>query len=160
MVVSLVGLTLFPAAGAPVWRGMFDAKDLDMEALRKHVDPGGGTIFADAACGSPAFDAAFRRFAAELFPSNPLVPIPKDDELFSNKVFFDLKDAQYTKAAGGGKDYPQLEGVKINGHWSIIYSKLDIGCALERHSGLDCKGYTYESALRIAANVVIYATLP
>ncbi|WP_165073476.1 DUF4159 domain-containing protein [Paludisphaera rhizosphaerae] len=132
----------------------------DMEALRKHVDPGGGTIFADAACGSPGFDAAFRRFAAELFPNNQLVPIPKDDELFSNKVFFDLKDSQYTKAAGGGKDYPQLEGVKINGHWSIIYSKLDIGCALERHSGLDCKGYTYESALRIAANVVIYATLP
>lgn len=47
MVVSLVGLTLFPAAGAPVWRGMFDAKDLDMEALRKHalalLDHGMGT---------------------------------------------------------------------------------------------------------------------
>lgn len=132
----------------------------DMEALRKHIDPGGGTIFADAACGSPGFDASFRRFAAELFPNNPLVPIPKDDELFSEKVYFDLKDSQYTKAAGGGKDYPQLEGVKVNGHWSIIYSKFDIGCALERHSGLDCKGYTYESALRIAANVVIYSTLP
>ncbi|MDG3007313.1 DUF4159 domain-containing protein [Paludisphaera mucosa] len=132
----------------------------DLDALRKHVDPGGGTIFADAACGSPGFDASFRRFAAELFPNNPLIPIPKDDELFSEKVYFNLKDAQYTKAAGGGKDYPQLEGVKINGHWSIIYSKFDIGCALERHSGLDCKGYVYESALRIAANVVIYSTLP
>jgi len=131
-----------------------------MEALRKHLDPGGGTIFADAACGSPGFDASFRRFVAELFPNNALVPIPKDDELLSEKVFFDLKDAQYTKAAGGGKDYPQLEGVKINGHWAVIYSKLDIGCALERHSGLDCKGYTYESALRIAANIVIYSTLP
>jgi Domain of unknown function (DUF4159)/Prenyltransferase and squalene oxidase repeat len=132
----------------------------DVDALRKHVEPGGGTIFADAACGSPAFDASFRRLVAELFPNNPLVPIPKDDELLSTKVFFDLKDVQYTKAAGGSKDYPQLEGVKINGHWSIIYSKYDIGCALERHSALDCKGYTYDSALRIAANIVIYATLP
>lgn len=132
----------------------------DMEALRKHLDPGGGTIFADAACGSPGFDAAFRRFAAELFPDKPLVPIPKDDELFTTQVGLDLKDCQYTKAAGGGVDYPQLEGVKINGHWSIIYSKYDIGCALERHSGLDCKGYTHESALRIAANIVIYSTLP
>ena len=26
----------------------------------------GGTLFADSACGSPAFDTAFRRFAAEL----------------------------------------------------------------------------------------------
>ena len=32
--------------------------------------------------------------------------------------------------------------------------------ALERHSGLDCKGYSYDSALKIAANIVIYATLP
>jgi hypothetical protein len=42
----------------------------------------------------------------------------------------------------------------------VIYSKLDIGCALERHSGPDCQGYDHESAARIAANVVIYSTLP
>jgi hypothetical protein len=67
---------------------------------------------------------------------------------------------QYTKAAGGGVDFPQLEGVRINGHWAIIYSKYDIGCALERHTGIECKGYTYESALKIAGNIVIYSTLP
>ncbi len=132
----------------------------DLEALRKHLDPGGGTIFADAACGSAAFDASFRRFVAELFPDNPLVPIPKDDDLLSEQTYFDLKDSQYTKAAGGGQDFPQLEGIKINDRWAIIYSKYDLGCALERHTGLDCKGYTYESAIKIAANIVIYATLP
>jgi hypothetical protein len=134
----------------------------DLDALRHHIEPGGGTLFADAACGSEAFDAAFRRFVAELFPgdANKLVPIPRDDPLLSTKVGFDLSDSQYSKAAGGGKDLPQLEGVKIGGHWAIIYSKYDIGCALERHSGLDCKGYNYESALKIAANIVIYATLP
>ena len=131
-----------------------------IDALRRHLEPGGGTLFADAACGSPAFDAAFRRFVAELLPDNPLVPIPRDDELYTAKVGFDLADCQYTKAAGGGKDFPQLEGVKINGHWAVIYSKLDLGCALERHSGIDCKGYTYESAVRIAGNIVIYSTLP
>jgi hypothetical protein len=141
-------------------RAAFSFPPDDLDALRKHLEPGGGTLFADAACGSPAFDAAFRRFVAELLPNNPLVPIPKDDELFSTKVGFDLADSQYTKAAGGGKDFPQLEGVKINGHWAIIYSKYDIGCALERHSGLDCKGYSYDSALKIAANIVIYSTLP
>ncbi len=52
----------------------------DLDALRQHLEPGGGTIFADAACGSPAFDAAFRRFVAELLPNNPLVPIPHDDD--------------------------------------------------------------------------------
>jgi hypothetical protein len=132
----------------------------DLDALRRHLDPGAGTLFADAACGSPAFDAAFRRFVAELMPNNPLVPIPRDDPLFTIQVGADLSKVQYTKAAGGGRDFPQLEGVKINGHWVIIYSKFDIGCALERHTGIECKGYTYESALKIAGNIVIYSTLP
>jgi len=59
-----------------------------------------------------------------------------------------------------GKDLPQLEGVKINGHWAVIYSKLDIGCALGRHPGPHRQGYTPESALRVATNVIVYATLP
>jgi hypothetical protein len=132
----------------------------DLAALRRHLEPGGGTLFADAACGSAAFDAAFRKFVAELLPTNSLVPIPRDDALFTTKVGFDLSDVRYTKAAGGGRDYPVLEGVKLNDHWAIIYSKYDIGCALERHTGLDCKGYVHESAVKIAANIVIYATLP
>ena len=37
LVVSLVGLTLFPAAGAPIWRQFFDADDLDAEAMRLHT---------------------------------------------------------------------------------------------------------------------------
>ncbi|MDI9240819.1 TetR/AcrR family transcriptional regulator [Lysobacter sp. LF1] len=37
LMVSLVGLTLFPAAGAPIWRRMLQADDLDFEALRRHT---------------------------------------------------------------------------------------------------------------------------
>jgi hypothetical protein len=136
----------------------FDRQDLD--ALRRHLDPGGGTLFADAACGSAAFDAAFRHFVTELLPTKPLIPIPRGDELYTKRVGADLSDVQYTKAAGGGRDFPQLEGIQINNHWAIIYSKFDIGCALERHTGIECKGYTYESALKIAGNIVIYSTLP
>jgi Domain of unknown function (DUF4159)/A-macroglobulin TED domain len=132
----------------------------DIQALRTHLDPGSGTLFADAACGSAAFDASFRLLVAKILPDHPLVPIPRDDPLFSAKVGFNLKDVEYTAAAGGGRGFPQLEGVKFNDHWAIIYSKFDIGCALERHTGVDCKGYTHASAARIAANIVIYATLP
>jgi Domain of unknown function (DUF4159)/Prenyltransferase and squalene oxidase repeat len=140
-------------------RGALSFPKEDLDALRHHLETG-GTLFADAACGSQAFDAAFRRFAAELMPDRKLEPIPKDDEIYNLDGGFDLKDCQYTKAAGGGKDFPQLEGIKINGHWAVIYSKLDLGCALERHSGIDCKGYSFESAVRIAGNIVMYSTLP
>lgn len=37
LVVSLVGLTLFPAAGAPIWRGIFDADDIGTVAVRDHA---------------------------------------------------------------------------------------------------------------------------
>lgn len=37
LVVSLIGLTLFPVAGAPIWRRMFDADDLNAADLRDHT---------------------------------------------------------------------------------------------------------------------------
>ena len=141
-------------------RAAVDFSEDDRVALRRHLTPGGGTLFADAACGSPAFDAAFRRFVADLLPSNPLVPIPKDDDLYTRKVGYDLADARLTPAAGGKADFPELEGVKIDGRWAVIYSKLDLGCALQKQAGIECRGYVHESALRIATNIVLYATLP
>ncbi|MGN6518424.1 MAG: TetR family transcriptional regulator [Dokdonella sp.] len=36
-VVSLIGLTFFPAASAPIWRSLFQASDIDAEALRAHT---------------------------------------------------------------------------------------------------------------------------
>jgi hypothetical protein len=141
-------------------RAAVEFSEEDKSALRRHLNPGGGTLFADAACGSPAFDAAFRRFVAELMPNNPLVPIPKHDDFYTKKLGYDLSDAKRTPAAGGMSDFPDLEGVQIDGRWAIIYSKLDLGCALQKQAGIECKGYTHESALRIATNIVLYATLP
>lgn len=136
----------------------FNAEELS--ALRRHLEPGGGTIFADAACGSVPFDTAFRKFIAQLLPGHPLEPIPPEDDLYTLAVGYDLSDVEFTKAAGGKRGRPLLEGVKINGHWAVIYSKLDIGCAMQRLQGIDCKGYSHDSAIKIATNIVIYSTLP
>ena len=37
LMVSLVGLTLFPAAGAPIWRRLFNADDLNFDTVRLHT---------------------------------------------------------------------------------------------------------------------------
>ena len=37
LVVSLVGLTMFPAAGAPIWRAVFEAGDIDAGVLLRHT---------------------------------------------------------------------------------------------------------------------------
>ena len=129
--------------------------------------PSAGTSNPAAAPSSPTPPAAARRStprsassSPSCCPTTPSCPIPRDDEIYTKKVGYDLSDVQYTQGRRRRPGLPQLEGVKLNGHWAIIYSKYDIGCALERQQGLDCKGYTHESALRIAANIVIYATLP
>lgn len=37
LVASLIGQTMFMAASAPIWRGIFDAGDVDADALCNHV---------------------------------------------------------------------------------------------------------------------------
>ena len=132
----------------------------ELAALRRHLEPGGGMIFADAACGSEAFDASFRKTVAEMLPDHPLTPIPTDDEIYNKNIGYDLSDVQTTRLLGDKVGYPVLEGVKLNGHWAIVYSKYDIGCSLETPRGVDCKGYIHESAIRIATNMVHYSMLP
>ncbi len=56
--------------------------------------------------------------------------------------------------------FPSSKGSRSTTTGRSSTRSIDIGCALERHTGLDCKGYTHASAAKIAANIVIYATLP
>ncbi len=37
LMTSLVGLTMFPAAGAPIWRQIFEADDLGVDDVRRHA---------------------------------------------------------------------------------------------------------------------------
>ena len=47
------------------------------------------------------------------------------------------------------RNYPvMLEGIKVDGRWVVIYSKYDIGCAIEGHKAADCLGHDKESALQ------------
>lgn len=37
LMTSLIGLTLLPIAGAPIWRSIFDAEDLGLDDIRMHA---------------------------------------------------------------------------------------------------------------------------
>jgi hypothetical protein len=133
----------------------------------------GGLLLADACCGKEAFDKAFRAFIHDLFPKEEfpegkapdLVTIPHDDPLFSaelNGVKLDENSIQCREERGKEprRMRPALEGVKIGKRWVVIYSKYDIGCALEKHQSGDCRGYSYESALLLARAAVLYQFRP
>jgi hypothetical protein len=145
-------------------RSQFSFNEEQITRLREHLQRG-GTLFADACCGREPFDTAFRALAKRLFPESELKQIPVTHELFGNTpggsdpIGYDLSRVQYTKTMPRTEGEPFLEGIELDGRLVVIYSKYDIGCALERHQGSDCRGYTHESAVKIATNVILYALL-
>ncbi len=146
-------------------RKRFTFGEADLDNLRVALKSG-GLLLADACCGSAAFDTAFRENVAKLFPDAKLEPIPADDELFGAKLtgtaLTSVKRRDKASAAGTTDDgfrdvQPALEGVRLDGRWVVIYSKYDLGCALEGHKSSDCLGHTRDSALQIATAAVLYA---
>lgn len=154
-------------------REKFDFKDADLKMLKANLDDG-GLLFADACCGKKMFDESFRKMIEQMYGKNALVKINVEEELDPA----DPKEGPqrirlYSKALNGtaittvkrrteaGKGYesvaPDLEGVKVGDRWVVIYSRYDIGCALEKHQSTDCLGHDYESALKLGAAVIQYA---
>ncbi len=139
-----------------------DAKTL--ERMRFALD-NGGLLLADAGCGASAFDGPFRDFVKQLWPDRKLEKVPLNDRLYGkglNGTAIDKVKCRRRTADGKPesemKDVePELEGVKHNGRWVILYSRYDLGCALQKHGSTDCVGHDYDSALRLARAAVLYA---
>lgn len=139
------------------------AKD-GLEALQLNLRSG-GLLFADACCGRSEFDAGFRDLAKALFPEAKLERVPLDDPLFARETSGEALTESAIKlrfeAGQGFKNSPPvLEGIRHDGRWVVLYSKYDVGCALERHQSPDCRGYDPESALKISRAAVLYALSP
>lgn len=150
-------------------RGKFTTPQKEFLVDLKFTLERGGVLLADAACGSPSFDKSFRKLIETLWPEKKLEPIRvedavKTDGLFSREINGEpLRLVRYRGRDSKGnpmKKYqdgpPQLEGLKINGRWAVIYSKFDIGCALEKHNSTTCVGYDHESAKKLGRAVVMY----
>ena len=148
-------------------RSAFEERAQDLKPLHFNLTSG-GLLLADACCGSPRFDAAFRKFMDVLWAEEKLKleAIPPTDELFSGelngKKIVSVR-CRRPSADGKGVDpvyrdvAPALEGIKYNGRWVVIYSKYDLGCALEHTTSSDCLGHDYDSAVRLGTAAVLYA---
>jgi hypothetical protein len=140
----------------------FDAGDL--KDLRFNLETG-GLLLADACCGKDAFDQSFRKFVGELLPRAKLEQVPLNDDLFSAELNGEaLTEANIDcRTEAGGpmrKMAPYLEGIRHQGRWVVLYSKYDIGCALERHQSSDCRGYNPASAQKLARAALLYTLRP
>jgi hypothetical protein len=145
-------------------KAQFTTEDQEVQNMRAHLDLG-ATLLADACCGAETFDKAFREFAKKLYPDKALEVIPADDFLYSEKLngqaITQLR-CRTAKADGSPeptfKDVPpMLEGIKVDGRWAVIYSRYDIGCALEKNKSSACKGYDPDSAMKLATAALLYS---
>jgi hypothetical protein len=143
-------------------RGQFTFDAKDVEPLRFRLKSG-GTLLADACCGAKLFDESFRELMKVMWAEDKLSleQIPTTDELFSKELNgTEIKEVRCRTQTDQKEPQlmpPELWGVKYNGRWMVIYSRYDLGCALEGSSVLGCIGYDHNSAERLGKAAVRYA---
>jgi len=129
---------------------------------------GGGTLFVDAAVGSEDFAGAVEVMLKELFGEADLVVLGPDSPILSGRFAGGLggriDTVEYTPAvnADRGDDKltkPHVMGIEIQGRLAVIFSPYGVTAPLEGAPPLGCKGLTTRDALRLAANVVLYAAV-
>jgi hypothetical protein len=151
-------------------RNAFRLTDEERKRLKTYVERG-GIVFANSICASKAFSESFRREMQAILPQQPLKPIPAGDPLLTvafggfNLASVTRRDPQervrnQPLKALERKGPPELEGVKIGNRYGVIFSALDLSCALEKQDTMECRGYVREDAARIGLNVVLYSLNP
>jgi len=150
-------------------RNGFSMSATSKKQLKEYLSKRGGLLFADACCGAPSFDRSFRDLMRELFGRGSLKRIPMTHELFTRKIGFDIKTVKRRMPESASKTAkinastktvePYLEGIEVDGRLVVIYSKLDISCALERQASIACAGYVEADAMKIGINVMLYALM-
>lgn len=142
------------------WRGGQEFPSLSddaIEALRKYIHRGGFILIDDATAGAEGFDRAVRRELLRAFPALPLKPIPSAHTIYRS---FYLLQRPIGRVQGPGF----LEGMTYGDRLAIVYSRHDIGGALQRDKlGAWSQAVVpggepqREQAIRLGVNLVLYA---
>jgi len=136
----------------------FKLSDEEATVLKRYLQ-NGGFLFADACCGRQAFDVAFRREMKKVLPEQSLKLIPADHAIYRQPT--KITAVQYTPAAQikmrPTTTTPMLEGISIDGHLAVVYSKYDLGCGWELKPHPYGVGYEARSAISLGINTVLYS---
>ena len=131
------------------------------DALKKFF-AGGGTLIADAAGGSEAFAASFRRLIYPLVPNGKAGLLARDYALYTAGPYEITKvryRAGYAMRLGGeDKTLPRLRVVIQDGRrLAIIFSAEDLSAGLVGYPLYGLAGYEPDSAERLMTNILFHA---
>ncbi len=142
------------------WRGSDEfppLSDESIEGLRKYIHRGGFILIDDATAGGEGFDRAVRRELLRAFPATPLKPIPANHTIY--RSFYLLRNP-----VGRVQGPSFLEGITYGDRIAIVYSRHDLGGALQRDKlGAWSQAVVpggegqRELAIRLGVNLVLYA---
>lgn len=128
--------------------------EAELQGLRRFVEFGGFVWIDDAAPDGEGFDASVRRDLARAFGTTALARLPSTHVIFRSFYLVQRPVGRHAGADG-------LEGIERGGRVAVVYSRQDIGGALERDN---VGNYTYllgggdrEMATRLGVNFVLYA---
>jgi len=136
----------------------FTYTEAQIKSLREYFDRG-GFMFADACCGRPEFDKAFRALVKQIFPQKNLELLPLDHRIFHIK--YDINTVRYRpilmkELPEAERQKPRLEAIVVDGRAVLVYSPFDFGCAFEGFPCATCRGLELESAQPLLSNILLY----
>ncbi len=130
------------------------------DVLRQYIE-NGGVVIGAALCGSENFTKAFKREWSLVLPGAGFEPVSRESALMNLGNGFDIRTVSSRRFDGAGQlvkneGLPPLDWMKYDGLAAVIFSPLDLSCALESPNSIQCPGYSTEIAAQIAANIVLY----
>jgi hypothetical protein len=130
----------------------------ELYALSKYLESG-GFLFAEACCGRSDFDQAFRIELKRVLPDSPMVPVSPDDSIFTepNRVKRMTVTPLLSGRLGRPVIEPRLEGVKLHGHYAVVYSPYGMAGCWEMSQNPYALGYNDSEAIRLGQNILMYA---
>lgn len=165
----LINISIDELAQYPVvymhGRGKLRLSPDQRAALKEYLTD--GFLIASAICADPDFTLSFRE-EMEGILGGPLTQLPEQHKMLTEEYGgFDIRRVQILDPDQSGDNIattkrtisPRLEVGRVNQRISVIFSPLDISCALESRHSLQCKGYLREDAARIGINSILFAFL-
>jgi hypothetical protein len=136
----------------------FTLEPAEIAGLREYLNKG-GLLFAEACCGRPAFDRAFRRVLGKVLPGQTLKPIPANHSIFSlpNRVGpVAVTPALSAQVANRSTMEPALLGIEVGGHYGVIHSPIGMAGGWELSQNPYAFGYEDSGAIALGENILMY----
>lgn len=134
------------------------------DALKEYFDDG-GFLFADAICADEQFAKSFRQ-EMETIVGEPMGNLDESHPMLAADYYgFNVRSVSVIDPDQSGENIvssqrkiaPRLEVAKVKNRISVVFSPLDLSCALESRHSLQCRGYVREDAARLGINIILFA---